>query len=235
MLMKLGPLVTDIAGSIGGLTIQRSRDGAVGRSKPLPVLRQSTKSANARQRMQSVTKAWSAMSAGERADWDIFAATVSWFNRFGDPVTGSGYRAFLKNNAAMHTNGLYSAVEAIRTTPPNSTFGTLPLDVAFVYDTGTSLLQLQSLGPEVDSKTVLYLFASQPFSAGRRFNYLRMPFLVALEPSKPLPANIGTQYSALFGQQPDYGQLQSAFLRVQAADSNSLWPAMSVQLPLVYK
>jgi len=235
MLLKLGPLVTEVAGSIGGMTIQRSPDGAVARSKPLPIRRQSAKSANARQRLATLNKLWGTFTPTEKGDWDTFAATVTWYNRFGDVVTGNGYRAFLKNNAAMHTNGIYSASIAVQLTPPTSTNGSLPADPEFYYDLATDDLYVGSTDAATDPKTYCFLFASQPYQPGSRVNYRPAPFLALLIESKTLPAKVTAQYVALHGRKPDKTVFESAFLRIQTADNVNYWPALDVQLPLIYK
>lgn len=235
MLVKLSGLVTSVAGSIGGLTLQRSPDGTVGRSKPLPIRRSSTWSASARQRLKSVNEAWSTLEPSKRAGWNAFAGTVSWFNRFGDPVAGSGYKAFRKCNMASHVSASADEQRALFTEPPVSTASALPALLEFVYDLSEDKLFLTSSDAETDANTGLWLFASQPFPQGRSVNYRPMPFLTGTQPEKPLPLSLNSFYLPLHGALPDPSVRQSAFLRVQAFNMEYGWPGMSVTLPLVYK
>jgi hypothetical protein len=235
MLVKLGALVSEVAGSIGGMTMQRSPNGTVARSKPLPIRRQGKYSATARQRLATLNLTWGTLTPTEKGDWDTFAGTVSWYNRFGDPITGTGYMAFLKCNASSHVSAAENSQQPLQLTPPLSTLGVLPAAPDFVYDLATDTLSLQSTDAATDSHTSLFMFASQPFRAGRRANYRPMPFLGWAKPAEVMPYDLTANYVLLHGRLPDASTRESAFLRVQAADTTYQWPSLDTVLPLVYK
>lgn len=235
MLIKLGPLASEVAGSAGGLTLQRSPFGTVGRSKPLPIRRQNRYTADSRQRLASLTQAWRLLSPTDRADWDTFAGTVSWFNRFGDPVTGSGYRAFLRCNLASHTSPSELAQQPFQLTYPPATASALPASPEFVYDLATDTLLLTSLDATTARDTWLFLFASQPFPAGRSVCHTPKPYLDWMQEAKPFPRDLTAKYLALHGRLPDKTYRESAFLRLQAHNCKFLWPGLDTVLPLVYK
>lgn len=235
MLVKLGPLVTEVAGSMGGMTMQRSPNGTVARTKPLPIRRQGTYSADARQRLASLNMTWRTLTILERSDWDTFAGTVSWYNRFGDPVTGTGYMAFLKCNMASHHSAGTNDQVPFQTTYPLTTAGALPAAPEFVYDLATDTLLLTSTDSDMPLLGGAWLFASQPFSAGRRFNHRPMPYMRSAQADKPLPKDLTAAYLKVWGRLPDKNVSESAFLRVQSFDEQYLWPGPDVTLPLVYK
>lgn len=235
MLIKLGPLAAEVAGSTGGLTMQRSPFGTVARSKPLPIRRQNRYTGDSRQRLAMLAQLWRTLSPTVRADWDTFAGTVSWFNRFGDPVTGSGYRAFLRCNLASHTSPAQLAQQPVQLTYPLSTVSTLPASPEFVYDLATDKLSVTSLDGATTGATWLFMFASQPFPAGRSVCHTPMPFLVWMQHSKSFPRDITADYVALHGRLPNKTEREAAFLRLQAHNSKYMWPGLDTVLPLVYK
>lgn len=234
MLVKLGPLVTEVAGSMGGMTMQRSPDGTIARAKPLPINRRSSYKSSANQRLQTLNQVWRTLSLLDRAAWDAFAATQTWYNRFGDPVTGSGYRAFLKNNAASHASANTTDQVAIQTTAPTTTYGTLPTGMEWFYDTGTPALLFKSPDPSVDPKTDLWFWTTPPVSGGRSAYYGRWEFMKREFAGSPLPIDWTSAYMSMFGALPDATTGQICFLRVQAVDYVNYYPALDAVIPLTY-
>lgn len=215
--------------------MQRSPFGTVARSKPLPIRRQNRYTGDSRQRLATLTQLWRTLSPTDRADWDTFAGTVSWFNRFGDPVTGSGYRAFLRCNLASHTSAAELAQQPLQLTYPRATVSTLPASPEFVYDLATDQLLVTSLDAATDAVTFLFMFASQPFPGGRSVCHTPMPFVQWVQNSKNFPVNVTAKYVALHGRLPDASAREAAFLRIQARHRKFLWPGLDTVLPLVYK
>lgn len=70
--IKLGPIFTDIAGSIGGATIQRSKFGYSMRSKPLPLYSQTSAQYNIRRIISFLQYSWQDLSDAQRLQWNRF-------------------------------------------------------------------------------------------------------------------------------------------------------------------
>jgi len=70
--IKLGPMVTDISGSVGGATFQRSRFGITMRSKPLPIRSQTIPQYNVRNIIRSLQNSWQSLTDAQRLQWDRF-------------------------------------------------------------------------------------------------------------------------------------------------------------------
>jgi hypothetical protein len=217
------------------MTMQRSPNGTVARTKPLPIRRQGTYSAEARQRLSTLNLTWGTLTPTEKGDWDTFAGSVSWFNRFGDPITGTGYMAFLKCNMASHVSAAENSQQVFTMTPPTTTNGALPAAPEFVYDIASDTLSIQSPDSTTPAHSSLWSFTSQPFRAGRRSNYRPMPFTQWVKPGETLPYDITANYVLLHGRLPNKATFESAFLRLQSADDISMWPGIDVTLPLIYK
>ena len=70
--IKLGPLVTDIAGSIGGATFQRSRFGMTMRAKPLPLYSETPAQYLIRRLIVFLQYSWQGLSDAQRLQWNRF-------------------------------------------------------------------------------------------------------------------------------------------------------------------
>lgn len=235
MHVKLSGLVTALAGSMGGVTFSRSPHGTVARAKPLPIRRTSGPSATARQRMSTLNQLWRTISPTDRADWDDFAGTVSWFNRFGDPVTGSGYMAFLKCNMASHASAASIAADTFQLTYPHVTASVLPANLQFVFDFAGGTMSMKSSDTDTDADTFIHLFASPPVPAGRSVYHRAMPYLTMQIQSKPTSIPLTSLYTDLFGRIPDKNVLETAFLRVQASNATTHWPGISATVQMEYQ
>lgn len=94
--IKLGPLVTDISGSIGMATIQRNRFGHTLRLKPLPKKSQTSAQYIIRRHMITLQKAWQDLTDDDRRQWDRFIDFSGQTIRKDRSVHLSGHKLFLK-------------------------------------------------------------------------------------------------------------------------------------------
>lgn len=232
MLVKLSGLVTEMAGSVGGLTFQRGQTGTSARSKPIPVLRRSTYSITARQRLAYLNRLWSQLDPSQRDAWKTFSGTVSWFNRFGDPVPGDGYKAFLKCNAASNFSAGNYAPQPIQSDPPVDTTSVVPAAPSFTSDPGGGNLLFSSSDSKTDATTRLFFFGSPVCSPGRNKWFGNWKYLDLLDPEKDFPVNLETPYFNAFGYVPVPEAGQSAFLRVVVKNEGSYWPGAHFNIPL---
>lgn len=98
MQVKLGPLVTHAAGSLGGSTFQRHPVATLVRVKPLPTRRRNAYTAAPRQSVSQLSRLWSSIHQSERDDWQALASSLTWANKFGDTISGQGYWLFMRCN-----------------------------------------------------------------------------------------------------------------------------------------
>lgn len=231
MLVKLSGLISAMAGSVGGLTIQRGQTGQSARSKPLPTLRQSTYSATARARLAQLNKRWAQLTPTQREAWKTFSGTVTWYNRFGDPVPGDGYKAFLRNNASSTSSNANTEVQPIQDDPPSSMAAFFPNDPQLVIASDGSSLQFKSTDAKVDAKTRLFIFASPPVSIGRFKHFGTWKYLAFMDPKEGFPRDLKPEYVAAFGAVPMPEKGWSCFIRVVSKDASSYWPGAKLQLP----
>lgn len=106
-LLKLGPAVSGISGSIGGTTFARNRYGAYARARTKPVNPNSTRQAAVRTIMSYCRTAWySTLTAVQRTQWALYANNVPMINRLGETINLSGYNQFCRSAAALQNAGL---------------------------------------------------------------------------------------------------------------------------------
>ena len=94
--IKLAPLVTDIAGSIGGVTFQRSRFGMIIRSKPLPIHSETSAQYRIRRLIASLQYSWQALTDAERLQWNRYLNFSGSTIRRDPTVLLSGHGLYLK-------------------------------------------------------------------------------------------------------------------------------------------
>ena len=104
--IKLGPLVSDIRGSIGGTVLSRNNGGAYAKARVCPVNPNSAAQQVVRSIMASMFTFWSALSAGVRTAWGVYAANVSMVNRLGDVINCTGYNMYARTRAVCQRIGI---------------------------------------------------------------------------------------------------------------------------------
>jgi len=100
--IKLGALVADIRGSIGGTAFSRGGGGAIARNAPKPVNPRSPSQNVRRAVLAYLTQYWSkTLSAPNRTGWNDYAAGTSWTNKVGTAASISGMAAFVRLNSII--------------------------------------------------------------------------------------------------------------------------------------
>lgn len=94
------------SGSIGATVYSHNRYGAYVRARSVPVNPNTDRQVNVRNAMRSLTIAWqNTLTDAQRAAWNVYAANVSWVNRFGDPVNLTGLAHYIRSNTELVTLG----------------------------------------------------------------------------------------------------------------------------------
>jgi hypothetical protein len=108
-----GALITEMAGSIGGITFQKNSSGNIARLKPnMPV--NSTLSQQLRQiDLSLLLPIWSGLSAANKLSWETFAGLHDHINEWGDTKVLNGFQWFLSCNL----NLLLTSQATINTAP----------------------------------------------------------------------------------------------------------------------
>lgn len=104
--VKFSSLVSSIDGSMGGITFQRSGYGNSVKSKQFNGSFLSEAQLGIMGIMSSVRSAWSALSADQKRQWDVFSSLRPQYSFHNKNSLLSGYALFLKYNAIRLLSGL---------------------------------------------------------------------------------------------------------------------------------
>lgn len=105
MKCKLGALVTQASGSVGGHTIQHSKGGMQIRKKPLPRPTISTHQYFIRSINFQLKKAWVDLTPSQRAEWTLYAISHKILSEGLNPHILSGQALFYKYNGYLLNYG----------------------------------------------------------------------------------------------------------------------------------
>lgn len=101
-LIKLGAIVANISGSIGGTTFARNRGGAYIRNRTVPLNPQSPRQVEVRQRFGALSNLWSTtVTTVQRAAWELYASNVPITNALGEDRNVSGINMYSRGNALI--------------------------------------------------------------------------------------------------------------------------------------
>lgn len=93
-----GPIITDIKGSIGGMTFQKNGSGTIARLKPRKVMTNTQKQRDQQPRLKEVQRNWNELSLVNKVLWNDFAAINNKIGLDGQEKKLTGYQWFLSIN-----------------------------------------------------------------------------------------------------------------------------------------
>lgn len=166
-------LVTQMSGSIGGLTGSRNRGGMYIRSRAIPTNPTTGPQTAVRNVFGAMSAAWSSvLSPAQRAAWDLYASNVPVTDRLGDSIYLSGQQWFVGANTLRIRSGFAFIADGPTTfsrpsftTPTSLSLGT-DGSIGFAY-TATDDWANEAGG-------ALICFAGKPVSRG--INFFKGPF-----------------------------------------------------------
>lgn len=106
-LVKLGGLVAEIRGSIGGTVFARNRGGAYIRNRSIPLNPQSVRQVEVRSLLSDFSQRWAVvLTQAQRDAWDLYADNVPLVNALGESRNVSGINMFVRSNMLLAENGM---------------------------------------------------------------------------------------------------------------------------------
>ena len=99
--IKLGAIITNIAGSVGGSTFRRTPAGIILYNKQRQQIKSAFSKRAVKNRLGAVLSGWSLLDGGTRSDWEDLAPLYPQLNKFGDSVTLTGRQFYTKLNAQL--------------------------------------------------------------------------------------------------------------------------------------
>ena len=101
-----GALITELQGSIGGITFQRNASGSVARLKPNKPLISNARQIARQAPLTNLIGMWQGLSAGDIADWNDLAAAHPHVNAWGETKQISGFQWFMSYNLNLESIGV---------------------------------------------------------------------------------------------------------------------------------
>lgn len=101
-----GSGVTELAGSIGGVTYQKNTSGNIARLRPKPVVNPTALQAKYHTNMSFLVSYWPTLSQANKDQWDAFAIAHDHTTPWGEIKTLSGYQWFMSVNLIRRKFGL---------------------------------------------------------------------------------------------------------------------------------
>lgn len=168
MLIKSG-LLTQMSGSIGGMTGSHNKGGMYLRSRAIPVNPNTPTQLAVRTAMNQLVTDWvETLTQAERDSWDVYAQNVTVTNALGDATKISGQNWYVSLNSVRVRNGL----DLVTTAPAVFDSATLnPISAAFTNGTPADVvLTFDDTQAWVDDpQSALIVQASRPQNQSKMF------------------------------------------------------------------
>lgn len=112
-LVKLGSLVSDIRGSVGGTVFTRNKSGAIVRQRTVPINPNTARQSTIRAIIAQVSASWAPGTTQAQKDaWGVFAANMLQPNKVGEAIQISGFNQFARANQTLLNAGLAAVADA---------------------------------------------------------------------------------------------------------------------------
>lgn len=192
--VKLSPLLTDISGSIGGMTIQRNKFGTTIRQKPLPLNPTTAAQLNVRRLMMTIQKAWQDLTDAQRLQWNRYLDYSGQSIKHDRSVKLSGHALYLKYQLYRLISG-YSLLTTITYVPMPA----VPLLDEMTLDLGVFEIEFATA---VDYSDYFFLFKiTTPRNENRAFSRRGLRFM-KVTPADSAFFEIQSSYISAFGVLP---------------------------------
>lgn len=175
-----GPLVTELAGSIGGMTFQKNSSGNIARLKSKQPLNPSQMQSDQQVTLAMLVSLWSTISQANKDTWDALAAAHTHFNPWEEEKTLNGFQWFMScnlNNLSCGWPALETAPAYASISPPNAftlsaDADEFDINIAAGWNPGTSKILIYATPPIRQSSIKLRrsLFILDSYTGGNITN-----------------------------------------------------------------
>lgn len=199
-------IVADIRNKLNGSVFSKNRYGGYVRTKVTPVNPQTDAQQNTRNNLATNSQAWRGLTEEQRQSWIDGAPNFPFTDIFGNQKFLSGQALYVK----LNNNLVNAGVAAIATCP--SPVAIPALSAVELQATPTPTLSLTFAPTPVPADFAIQVFATPNITPGRTFVKNRFRYLTMIDAAGTSPANLLSDYQALFGDPVDG---QKIFVRVQ--------------------
>lgn len=107
MLVKVGGLVGNLSGSLGGITASHNRFGTYFRNRTKPTDPNSGLQQTVRSAFAFLSARWSqTLTAAQRTGWNLYGSSVVMKNKLGQDINLTGYNHYIRSNLILQQNGI---------------------------------------------------------------------------------------------------------------------------------
>ncbi len=162
-IITLGTIVSDIRGSIGGVTFSRNAAGIIAKSKVVSKKNVTAKQALALQNNNAANVAWQSLTLSQKLNWSSYASAHTKTDRYGVLKTLTGYNWFTSiYNASIYTSGTWSV------TPP--AYG-LPASIpGFTLNVNSADIIVNFLEPIDTDLLDVFIYTTAPINKAASLN-----------------------------------------------------------------
>jgi hypothetical protein len=192
-------IVSEIRGSINGVTFARNRYGLYARSKASPVQPRTPAQTERRAQLTVLSQRWRTLEESLRAEWRALADELTRSDSLGLTYRLTGLQAYLQVNLWRALLG----IAPVDNPPPQLSAPSPVSIVSFSFDIDQDILNIEfSPSPY---RGALAFWATAPFSRGvnfvapSRYRIVAVRKPAAFNGNLASPQNIGTDYVAKFG------------------------------------
>jgi hypothetical protein len=193
MKARMGMMMVDVSGKLGGQVATKGRNGLNIRTKVKPINRRTNSQVNQRSSLASQSQVWRSLTDAQRAAWTAQAAQFTFHNNFGQKYHPSGKNYFTRINE----NLLFAGAAAI-TTPGLTTPATAQTSFT-ATSTGANLVGDTFAASPVPAGMAMLVFATRGLSAGVGFVGKQYRFIQKVAAAGTTPTDLTTTYTAKFG------------------------------------
>ena len=165
MNIRFGALIADGRGSVGGMTVTRSKAGPIARTRISPINKRSLLQQNRRAALSTWASYWATtLTQLQRTGWDNWAAMSPTTNKLGDTIYVTGFNAFVRTNAMLQLIG-----EAVQAAAP-AEYGQAGTPTFTIVAEDDKVIEISEPTAPFDKdvdKCFMAWFCSRPYSAGR--------------------------------------------------------------------
>jgi hypothetical protein len=169
-IIKAGPIIGDIRGSVGGQTFSRNRFGAYSRQRVVPVNPSSDRQNAVRVAMNQLQVRFrTTLTAAQQDGWRDYAQGTPTLNRLGDTIHMTAINAYIRGNVIKLLAG-ETPVDAPPTTP-----GIAAIPILAITGTAAGGVVCATPDPVIATGALLQfrISGAKPFTV----NYFSSPFV----------------------------------------------------------
>jgi IPT/TIG domain len=198
-LVKYGPIVDLVEGSIGGTTFGQGTSGPTARRRAGPGNQRTASQLTARSNQIAAAKLWATLTNLQRAEWSSAAAALAAANAVGRKYTRTGFALFCACNVTLGAAGLTMITDAPTTAEP-ATLTDVAIQPTMSGSQTTNMFAWWNSGTPTSAAIKLEIGPATSQGATPTRQWLKR--ITTIAPSTAPPIDVTADYEKVFGDLP---------------------------------